>query len=449
MDACEIYNIDAANLAARREAICLDKRAIARLGKLESWAAQTAPSIAREFYKHQFSSTGPSAFFKEFCDQRGMTLDALRHHLEVSHADYFVSIFREANKPEPFGTDYFNTRLHVGKIHNEINLPLKWFLSAYVMFEMQAERKLRRRFPHRPAMRRQALMALKSVFNYDIQAISDSFFVDLLDTLGIDTAQVLSSGGHKDVAEQLPLLKQTLPARLNRLGQMSQSLLQGSRDLAERSRDLEEQTQTQTASLEETAAAISQITDSAKQSSENAKRARDIATVGSDGTAGKHNHSVIETMRQLSDSSGDISNITVLIEDISFQTNLLALNAAVEAARAGVHGRGFAIVANEVGELAKRSSNAAKDIKRLIEESSSRVNAGVSSVGDLAEMINQIADASNEQSNSIHEIGLAINQVDGSTQANSAQVDAIAQLAQHLTQQSDEVADIVSVFKVS
>ena len=448
MDACKIYNIDAANLAARREAICLDKRAIERLGKLEGWATNAAPSIAKEFYDHQFSSAGPSAFFKQFCEQRGMALDALRHHLEVSHAEYFVSIFREANKANPFGTDYFNTRLHVGKIHNEINLPLKWFLSAYVMFEILAERKLRRRYPHRPAMRRNSLMALKAVFNYDIQAISDSFFVDLLDTLGIDTAQVLSSGGNKDIAEELPLLKKTLPARLNRLGQMSQSLLQGSRDLAKRSQDLEEQTQTQKASLEETAAAITQITDSAMQSSENAKRAREIATVGSDSATSKHNHSVIETMRQLSDSSSDISKITALIEDISFQTNLLALNAAVEAARAGTHGRGFAIVANEVGELAKRSSDAAKDIKRLIEESSSRVNAGVSSVGDLAEMINQIADASAEQSSSIREIGLAINQVDGSTQANSEQVDGIAQLAQHLTQQSDEVADIVSVFKV-
>lgn len=449
MDACEIYNIDAANLAARREAICLDNRSIARLGKLENWAAQVAPDIAKDFYNHQFSSAGPSAFFKEFCDQSGMTLNALRQHLEVSHADYFVSIFREANKSEPFGTGYFNTRLHVGKIHNEINLPLKWFLSAYVMFEMLAERKLRRRYPHRPAMRRQALMALKSVFNYDIQAISDSFFVDLLDTLGIDTAQVLSAGGNKDIAEQLPLLKRTMPGRLNKLGKMSQSLLQGSRDLAERSRHLEEQTQTQTASLEETAAAITQITDSAKQSSENAKRAREIAMVGSDGSMGKNNCSVIETMRQLSDSSGDISAITGLIEDISFQTNLLALNAAVEAARAGVHGRGFAIVANEVGELAKRSSKAAQDIKHLIETSSSRVNEGVNSVGELADMINQIANASNEQSNSIHEISLAINQVDGSTQANSAQVDAISQLAQHLTQQSNEVADIVSVFKVS
>lgn len=449
MNACQLYNITSGNLAARREAIDLDSDAINSLKKLESWAIQAAPAIAKEFYDHQFRCSGPSAFFKEFSEKRGIELTALRSHLESSHSDYFASIFKEASKPEPFGTDYFNTRLHVGKIHNEINLPLKWFLSAYVKFEMIAEKKLRRRFPHRPAMRRRAMTALKCVFNYDVQAISDSFFIDLLDTLGIDTTQVLSSGGDKDIAEQLPLLKKSMPARLQKLGLMSQSLLSGSRQLAESSQILENQTKSQAASLEETATAIVQITGSVKQSSESATRASEIATVGVQSSRGERSNSVMETMQQLSESSGDISNISGLIEEISFQTNLLALNAAVEAARAGVHGRGFAIVASEVGELAKRSSNAAQEIKQLIENSASRVDAGVSSVGEMAEMIKQIADSSSEQRSAIEEINSAINNADNSTKENAAQVDSIVLLANQLAQQSDEVADIVSVFKVS
>ncbi len=449
MNTCESYNINAENLANRREAILLDQRAITILGKLEAWATRSAPAIAREFYDHQFRSAGPSSFFKQFSESRGIELGPLRSHLEHSHADYFVSIFREGNKTDPFGLDYFDTRLHIGAIHNEINLPLKWFLSAYVMFEFLAEKRLRRDFPHRVIMRRRAMSAVKSVFNYDTQAISDSFFVDLLETLGIDTSQVLTSGGSLDIAEQLPLLKRSLPVRLNRLGQMSQSLLTGSHSLAESSRVLEAQTQNQATSLEKTAAAIIEMTDSVKNSSKNAKLARDIATVGAQAPTGQKINSLNETMQQLKESSSDISKISALIEEIAFQTNLLALNAAVEAARAGVHGRGFSIVASEVGSLAKRSSDAAQEIKKLIDNSEIRVNAGVESVSKMAEMIKQIADSSSEQSIAIDEISLAINQADGATQENSTQVEAIVQLAKQLSEQSDEVADIVSVFKVS
>jgi len=412
MNACERYNITANNLSERHEA------------------------------------SGPSQFFKQFSEQRGIDLTALRNHLEISHADYFVSIFSEGNKATPFAIDYFNARLKVGKIHNEINLPLKWFISAYAMFESIAERKLRRRYPHRPVLRRRGLMALKKAFNYDIQAISDAFFIDLLDTLGIDTAQVLEAGGDKDIAEQLPQLKKTMPKRLKRLGQMSQSLLQGSQQLSQSSHTLEQQAQSQTASLQRTASAIGQITQSLKHSGENAKRASTIATEGGTNTSGNRDNSVLETMEQLSESSSDITNISGLIEEIAFQTNLLALNAAVEAARAGTHGRGFAIVANEVGELAKRSSKAANEIKHLIENSATRVAAGVNSVGEIAEMIRNIADSTSEQGLAIDDIVEAMDQADQSTQQNQEQVGKIVQLADQLSQQSDEVADIVSVFKL-
>jgi len=447
MNGCEEHNITPANLAARREAILLDEKAIATLASLEPWARQAGPRIARQFYDHQFRASGPNGFFTEFCQSRGMSKEALRSHLEKSHGDYFVSIFKEAKKTNPFCQQYFNDRMHVGKIHNEIDLPMKWFLSAYVMFEILAERHLRKRYPHRPIMRRKALMALKSVFNYDTQAISDSFFIDLLDTLGIKTDQVLTSP-NKDTAEQLPSLKSTIPTRITALGQMSKQLLEGSHQLAQSSRNLESQSKSQAESLEKTAAAIIQITTTVKHTSESANRVRDITTTSAEAGGSNQSLSVVATMEQLSESSKDISNITGLIEDIAFQTNLLALNAAVEAARAGEHGRGFAIVAAEVGELAKRSSKAAQEIKQLITNSAGNVEAGVKSVGQVAKMINQIADSSNEQSQAIEEISIAINQADSSTQMNASQVDVIVRLAEQLSNQSDEVADIVSVFKV-
>lgn len=448
MNGCDEHNITSGNLAQRREAICLDERAIRTLANLEPWARAAGPQISKLFYDHQLRCSGPSAFFQKFCDNRGMSLQQLRSHLETSHADYFVSIFREAGKAQPFGQEYFNSRLKVGKIHNEINLPMKWFLSAYVQFEFIAEKQLRKRFPHRPLMRRKAMAALKSVFNYDIQAISDSFFADLLDTLGIETSRVMNNP-EKDLSEQLPLLKETIPERIRSLGRMSKLLLDSSHQLAESSRTLESQTTSQAESLEKTAAAIVEITATVKQTSDSANKARDITAEGGSANGIRSRQSVVDTMQQLSESSDNISNITGLIEDIAFQTNLLALNAAVEAARAGEHGRGFAIVASEVGELARRSSSAAQEIKQLISDSSVSVEAGVSSVTEIAEMIKQIAHSSSEQSQAIEEISLAINNADSSTQLNANQVDVVVRLANQLSNQSDEIVDIVSVFKTA
>ncbi len=117
-------------------------------------------------------------------------------------------------------------------------------------------------------------------------------------------------------------------------------------------------------------------------------------------------------MSKIEESSGKVSDIIGVIDEIAFQTNLLALNAAVEAARAGDAGRGFAVVASEVRSLAQRSSEAAKDIKALIVQSGSQVKDGVKLVNDaglalgeivtsvkrVSDIVAEIASASREQS---------------------------------------------------
>src|SRR5262249_23590349 len=150
------------------------------------------------------------------------------------------------------------------------------------------------------------------------------------------------------------------------------------------------------------------------------------------------------------ESSRKIADIIGVIDEIARQTNLLALNAAVEAARAGEAGRGFAVVASEVRTLAQRSSQAAKDIKDLITNSSGQVREGVElvnqaetsladivrSIDTVAGIVAEIANASAEQASGVDQINKALTQMDEVTQQNSALVEENAATAKTLEQQA-------------
>ena len=151
-----------------------------------------------------------------------------------------------------------------------------------------------------------------------------------------------------------------------------------------------------------------------------------------------------------------------MIDEIARQTNLLALNAAVEAARAGEAGRGFAVVASEVRSLAQRSSQAAKDIKDLIVNSSGQVQEGVelvnragtslneivASIKKVADIVSDIAAAAAEQATGIEQVGKALTQMDEVTQQNSALVEENAATAKTLEHQARAMDERVAFFRI-
>ena len=172
---------------------------------------------------------------------------------------------------------------------------------------------------------------------------------------------------------------------------------------------------------------------------------------------------VITTMSTVKTSSGKIGDIIGVINGIAFQTNILALNAAVEAARAGEQGKGFAVVASEVRALALRSATAAREIKSLITESMDRVDdsthviqiAGktmenlVSNANHIHQLLQDISGSSAEQSTGISEVGVALQTLDQSTQHNAALVEETAATASSMKDLAQQLADRVSMFKVT
>jgi methyl-accepting chemotaxis protein len=239
----------------------------------------------------------------------------------------------------------------------------------------------------------------------------------------------------------------------------------GAAEIAAGNTDLSSRTEQQAASLEQTAASMEQLAATVKQNAETARQASALSMTTSEEAqrGGRAVAAVADTMRGISASSRQISDIVSLIDGIAFQTNILALNAAVEAARAGEQGRGFAVVAGEVRTLAQRSAVAAREIKALIEDSAGRVSTGaqqvqnardtmeqiVASVGRLTSLVNGISNASEEQSRGIEEVNRAVSQMDQVTQQNAALVEQAAAAAGSLEEQAHQLAQAVAVFKLA
>ena len=269
-----------------------------------------------------------------------------------------------------------------------------------------------------------------------------------------EIGQLLSSLKFMD--ENLMRVVSEVQASIISIGSASQEISSGNSSLSQR-------TEEQASSLEETASSMEEMTGTVKQNADSAAEAKQLADANRKRAAGGAEvvTRTVQAMSEINDSSNRIADIIGTIDGIAFQTNLLALNAAVEAARAGEQGRGFAVVASEVRSLAQRSADAAKEIKKLIEDSVGKVKAGTALVDEsgktleeiiegtqkVADIVAEIAAASIEQASGIDQVNNAVTQMDNMTQDNAALVEEAAAAARSLEEQARVMTEVMDFFK--
>lgn len=252
---------------------------------------------------------------------------------------------------------------------------------------------------------------------------------------------------------------------LGRLRTAINQIKSGSAQIADSAAALSQGATEQASSVEEITAAVSELASQSKRTVEYCEKASAIASTsrGRADEGEKLMGDMVEAMRRTNQSSQNIAKIIKSIDEIAFQTNLLALNAAVEAARAGSHGKGFTVVAEEVKNLSVRSAQAARETADLIEESIQRANSGVDmaektaaalneinrGVQQTAGLLDDISTASREQVTGISQIEESIHQIEQVTHQSAANAEENAATSEELSGQAVELAGQVAKFHLS
>ena len=287
---------------------------------------------------------------------------------------------------------------------------------------------------------------------------------DCLEQMAKGNLDVSMKGDHAKIKDAL---NRTIDSMNEILSQVSVAVDQvdtGSRQVSDASQSLSQSSTESASSIEEISATMQQINSQTRQNAENATQANKLSGDARNSAEEGNNkmRDMKKAMAEINEASASVAKIIKAIDEIAFQTNLLALNAAVEAARAGKHGKGFTVVAEEVRNLAQRSAKAAKETAEMIEGSIKKAENGakiaedtaksleiiVSGSAKVTDLIGEIAAAAREQEKAVTQVNQGLSQIDQVTQQNTATAEEAAAASEELSSQAADLKGMLAKFSL-
>jgi uncharacterized protein YoxC len=428
------FRIDRKGLENRLTFLGIDRDDVARLAGLLDWARREGPSIVSELYDWQFEFPETRSYFESIAAKRGVSMSAIREHLERTQLAYFLGIF-EAAASTGFDLGYFERRLQIGRVHDLIDLPCKWYLGTYARYLDITRAHLRASFAIEVATR--AEDSIGRVFNLDIQAVQDAYLLSLFESMGVDLSSYTKRvAPGQDLTEFTGTIKRDVRSAVQHLQQLSNSLGDASDQLRKVAENMQESASSIAASTEELGASLREVAEIASEACNVTSR----VVASSESSNSK--------LTALDASSRQIGEVIAVIRNVAERTNLLALNARIEAARSGEAGRGFAVVAGEVKALAGRTSEATQGISQQITQVQTGVASAVEGVRQFREVSEQVDQIGSRIAAAVEQQSAAVHEVAERAQYGARDAYSTQSSAEHLAKMATELRELMRRFRV-
>ncbi|MHB8073215.1 methyl-accepting chemotaxis protein [Desulfosporosinus fructosivorans] len=386
----------------------IDSEQLVLIKEVRSVVEHDSEEIIRNFYAHITTLPGLKTIIEQFSSVE---------KLKITMKKYLLSLF-----PDKIDEEFMQWRVTIGEVHNRINLPPFYYLSANQILCDEIMPRIFKHYRKKTDQAIRASLAVQRILSFDQQVVMASYIQSYMTE--IDKKAELEKALHE------------IDSLQRRVSEASQALA---------------------ATSEETAASASEMNEATAQISNNASEAAQFSgQVDALAQEGARKIQMIsETilrlagmtsemkgkMTELDHSSARIASVTDVIKEIASQTNLLALNAAIEAARAGESGRGFGVVAEEVKKLATHSEQSVKEISALIMLTKQNTLAVNQSIAQTTDAMQIAAAEASEVVGRFGDIMSAINASIQQVQGIAQQIDALALTAGQIGAASEDVAN--------
>ena len=385
----------------------VDAEQLALLKEVRLIIEQDAEEIVRNFYAHVTTLPRLKAIIDRFSNVEA---------LKITMKKYLLSLC-----PNKLDEEFIKWRVTIGEVHNRINLPPSYYLSANQVLCDEIMPRIFKHYRKKTELAIRASLAFQKVLSLDQQVVMASYIQSYMTEID---------------------KKADLEKALNEIDSLQRRVSEASQALA--------------ATSEETAASAAEMNEATAQISNNASEAaqfsRQVDALAQEGA--RKIQMISETilrlagmtsemqgkMTELDKSSARIASVTDVIKEIASQTNLLALNAAIEAARAGESGRGFGVVAEEVKKLATHSEQSVKEISELIMITKQNTVVVNQSIAQTTQAMQGAAAEAEEVVGRFGEIMSAINASIQQVQGIAQQIDALALTSGQIGAASEDVA---------